>query len=294
MVIAGLFVIGRHDTTQLARVHLRVRPIVLLAAVPFYAIGSLWLALGWRAQLAAFGTRLPVLTAVRLWWRAQLARYVPTGLAALASRAALGAAVGVPAAVGAGSLVLELAELVGWCGVGAAALLPSASLGVPYRLALGVGSAAGLALLPLSYRRLAGLGGRIRGLAALASTPASRRGLYVASLVYGASLAARTVAFVIFGAALLTVGAGDTGLLAGSVLAAAIVGIIGVTPAGLGVREGAMVALLRGRFGVGDAAALAVAWRAWEFAFELVWLAVGTAFGPRLTPGRAPTPEARA
>ena len=294
MVVVGLFAIGRHDTTQLSHVHLRVRPLVLLAAVPPYAIGSLWLALGWREQLDAFGTRLPAMTAVRLWWRAQLARYVPTGLAAFASRAALAAGVGVPAAVGAASLALELTELVGWCGVGAAAFLPSSSMGLPYRLVLGLGAAGGLALLPVSYRRLAALGGRIRGLAALGSTPARPRALYWASLVYAASLAARTLAFVIFGAALLTVSAGDGRLLAGSVLAAAIVGIIGVTPAGLGVREGAMVALLRTRFGVGDAAALAVAWRAWEFTFEIAWLAIGTAFGPRLTPVRAPTPEARA
>ena len=293
-MIVGLFVIGRRDTTQLSRVHLRVRPLVLLAAVPLYAIGSLWLALGWREQLVAFGTRIPTMTAVRLWWRAQLARYVPTGLAAFASRAALAAGVGVPPAVGAASLALELAELVGWCGVGAAIGLPSSSLGAPYRLALGLAAFAGLAVLPVSYRRLAAIGGRIRGLAALASTPGRPQGLYLASLVYGASLAARTAAFVVFSAALLTVSGADTGLLAGSVLAAAIVGIIGVTPAGLGVREGAMVALLRTRFGVGDAAALAVAWRAWEFAFELLWLGVGTAFGPRVSPTRAPTPEARA
>ena len=46
----------------------------------------------------------------------------------------------------------------------------------------------------------------------------------------------------------LTVGASQVSALAfspnGSVLAAAIVGIIGITPAGLGVREGALVALL--------------------------------------------------
>ena len=274
--------------------HLRVRPVVLLAALPPYAIGSLWLALGWREQLVAFGTRLPARLAIRLWWRAQLARYVPTGLAAFASRAALASGVGVPAAVGAASLALEVVELVGWCAVGAAVLLPPSALATPSRALLGTGALVGLILLPITYRRLARVGGRIPGFAALATTPAHRRGLYEASLVYGASLAARTVAFVIVAAALLTISASDIRLLAGSVLAAAIVGIIGVTPAGLGVREGALVALLKARFGVGDAAALAVAWRAWEFGFELAWLGLGTALSRRVSPPPAPTPEARA
>jgi uncharacterized membrane protein YbhN (UPF0104 family) len=53
-----------------------------------------------------------------------------------------------------------------------------------------------------------------------------------------------------------------------------------VTPAGLGVREGAMIGLLSHRFTTTDAAALAVAWRAWEFGFELAWLGLGTMWRP--------------
>src|SRR5579885_505498 len=100
--------IGRRNASDLGRVHLRLDPRWLVAGLPFYALGSLWLAIGWRAELDAFGYRLPVTVAIRVWWRAQLARYVPTGLAAFASRAALARQEGVPASIGAASLALEL------------------------------------------------------------------------------------------------------------------------------------------------------------------------------------------
>jgi uncharacterized membrane protein YbhN (UPF0104 family) len=50
--------------------------------------------------------------------------------------------------------------------------------------------------------------------------------------------------------------------------------MVGITPAGLGVREGVIAGLLAARFGAGNAAAFAVAFRAWDFAFELVWIAI--------------------
>jgi len=55
--------------------------------------------------------------------------------------------------------------------------------------------------------------------------------------------------------------------------------MIGVTPAGLGVREGVMAAILANRFGLGDAAAFALFTRAWEFGFEMVFLAVASWWG---------------
>ena len=77
-----------------------------------------------------------------------------------------------------------------------------------------------------------------------------------------------------FATALLPVRAGDVALLIGAVNAAAVGGMIGVTPAGIGVREGILAALLRHRFGLGDAAAVAIALRVWDLLFELTWLAI--------------------
>lgn len=283
--VALLVYVGTRNATDLSRVHLRLQAWWLAAAVPAYAAASLLLALGWREELAAFGRRLPTPVAIRVWWRAQLARYIPTGLAAFASREVLARDVGVPNMVGAASLVLELVTVVGWGCLLAAAGLPSSLFSAAFRVVLGVAAAAGLATLPFLYPRVAAVGRRVPVLDTLARTPGRRSGLYGAISVYGASVAAKSVAFVLFATALVTTHRGDVWLLGGAVQAAAVVGIIGVTPAGLGVREGAMIGLLGHRFGTTDAAAIAVAWRAWEFAFELGWLTLGTVLRPRRRAG---------
>jgi uncharacterized membrane protein YbhN (UPF0104 family) len=273
--------IGRRNAHDLSRVHLRLQAGWLLASLPPYALGSLLLAVGWRTELAAFGHRLPVGVAIRVWWRAQLARYVPTGLAAFASRAALARQEGVPASLGAASLAVELATLILWGTLGAAVGI---TFTLPLRVLLGVSAAIGLVLLPLLYRRVASvaaLGRRFPALAPLATTPARTSWMYAAIGCYGLSILVKSVAFVLFSAALLTIHPGDAWLLGGAVQGAAVIGIIGITPAGIGVRETAMVGLLSHRFGTTDAAALAIAWRAYEFAFELVWLAIGSGFGRR-------------
>lgn len=279
--VAILVYVGTRNAKDLTHVHLRLQAWWLPAAVPAYAAASLLLALGWRQQLAAFGDRLPVPVAVRIWWRAQLARYIPSGLAAFASREVLARDAGVPNMLGAASLAVELATVVGWGCLLAAVGLPSSVLASPLRAGLGVAAAAGLLTLPLLYPRLASAGRRLPALDTLARTPGRRPALYGAIGVYGGSVLAKSVAFALFATAILSVRGSDAWLLGGAVQAAAVIGILGVTPAGLGVREGAMIGLLGHRFGAAEAAALAVAWRAWEFGFELAWLGLGTVLRPR-------------
>lgn len=255
--------IGRRNASDLGRVHLRLRIWWLAASLPPYAAGSLCLAVGWRTQLDAFGHRLPIRLAVRLWWRAQLARYVPTGLAAFASRAALARQEGVPARLGASSLGVELGTLIAWGSLAAAIGLPSSLLSTVLRVALGVAAIAALVAVPLVAPRVVGQD---------AGTPK----LYESVLWYGLSVALKSVAFVAFTAALVTVHVRDAWLLSGAVQGASVIGIIGITPAGIGIRETAMVGMLGHRMSTADAAAVAVAWRAFEFAFELGWLGVGS------------------
>jgi len=286
--VAILVWVGHRNARDLAHVHLRLHPSWFAAAVPLYAAGSLMLATGWRELLIGFGHRLPLPTAVRVWWRAQLARYVPTGLAAVASRAALAREEGVPPAIGAASIALELAALVGWACLMAAIGLPSSLLATPLRWVLGTAAALGLATLPLVYPWAAGKVHRVPVLATLARTRARRSSLYAALGLYGMFSVAKTAAFVAFAAALVPVHGRDVWLLAGAVQGAGVIGIIGVTPAGIGVRETAIVGLLYRRIGTSDAAALAVAWRAFEFAFELAWLGLGTVWR---RPAPAPAPD---
>jgi hypothetical protein len=268
--------VARRNASDLAHLHLHLRPGWFAVAIPLYAAGSLMLALGWRELLIGFGHRLPLPTAVRVWWRAQLARYVPTGLAAVASRAALARDEGVPAALGAASMALELAALVGWACLMAAIGLPSSLLSAPLRLVLGVAAAFGLATLPFLYPWAAGKVHRVPALATLARTRGRRSSLYAALGLYGMFSFAKAAAFVAFAAALVPIHGHDAWLFAGAVQAAGVIGIIGVTPAGLGVRETAIVSFLYRTIGTADAVALAVSWRAFEFAFEVCWLGLGT------------------
>ena len=71
----------------------------------------------------------------------------------------------------------------------------------------------------------------------------------------------------------------DVTLIIGAAYAGVAAGMVGITPAGLGVREGVMTAILAHRFGLSDAAAFALVSRAWEFAFEMVFLMVASWWG---------------
>ena len=291
LIAAGVLVwVGRRNASDLGKVHLHLQPLWLLLSLPPYALGSLWLAIGWRAELDAFGHKLRVGVAIRVWWRAQLARYIPSGLVAFASRAALARQEGVPASLGAASLAVELATLIGWGALGAAVGLPSSLVSTPLRLVLGVSAAAGLATLPILYPKVAKVGRRVPALATLSETEGRRSGLYLAVGWYGASVAIKSVAFVLFTASLVSIHSSDGWLLSGAVQGAAVIGIIGITPAGLGVRETAMVGLISHRFGTTDAAALAVVWRAYEFMFELGWLTLGSLVWRRPANEPEPTP----
>jgi uncharacterized membrane protein YbhN (UPF0104 family) len=284
---AVLVWIGRRNASDLGHIHLRLRVGWLVLSLLPYALSSLCLAVGWRAQLSAFGHRLHLGVAIRVWWRAQVARYVPTGLAAFASRGALARQEGVPASLGAASLAIELAALIGWGSLAAAVGLPSSLLSTPLRLVLGVGAASALVGLPILYPQAARLGGRIPALSTLSSMTADRVGLYRSLGWYGLSVAIKSIAFIGFAAALVSVHTGDFWMLSGAIQGAAVIGIIGITPAGIGIRETAMIGMLSPRFGTTDAAAIAVAWRAYEFVFELGWLAIGTVTGRRRTPSVA-------
>jgi len=98
-------------------------------------------------------------------------------------------------------------------------------------------------------------------------------------MLLGASVATRAVGTICLAAGFLHVDSGDIPLVIGAAYAAVVAGMIGVTPAGLGVREGVMAAILAKQFGLADAAAFALMTRAWEFASEMLFLAVASWWG---------------
>lgn len=268
--------------SDLRDVDLQIRPVWLLVAAPFTFAGGWLLPVAWARLLAAYGASLPAMEAVRIWSLAATSRYIPSGLAAVASRVVLAARDGVPRSLAAASTVVELVVIVGWGAVFAGAFLPTWPGWV--RAVVACGGLAGLAALPVVLH----VGGKVlTRFPALDPAALDERVLLESLGVYLANAIVKGIGFVLFAAALLRgVDTGDTWLLIGAVNAAAILGMIGVTPAGLGVREAFITVFLRDRFGFADAAALAAALRVWDLAFELTWLAIVGARARR----RRPTP----
>jgi glycosyltransferase 2 family protein len=271
LVAAAVAKVVADNTAELRDVDLRLRPGWLLLAAPVSFLAGPLLPLAWRRLVAASGHRLAPGAAVRSWYLGQTARYLPTGLVAFASRAVLVSRFGVPQAVTLATVAVELALIV-VVGAGlAAACLPSTELAGPLRVLVAGGAVGALALGPWLLRAASG---RVRRLDPRRAGGWDVGQLYAAELGFVANQVAKTVAFVVFAAGVLPVAGDDVLLLAGAFNAATTLGTVGITPAGLGVREGVMAALLQGRFGLGDGAALAAAARVWDVGIELVWLAV--------------------
>ncbi len=274
---------------DLRQIDLQVDAVGLVAAVVVSMTATWCLALGWRELIGGYGTPLAHRPALRIWMLSQATRYLPTGLVPIAVRAGLAAPLGVKRAAAGASVVVETATLVGWSAVFAALWAPADWLGTAggwfARIVIGVAAAAGLVTLPWTlagagawWRRIdglmrrVGLLRRISGLVQPDALSAERAAVWRATFVYGLAVAQRLMAAVLLAGSLLAAGADDIWLIAGATAAGIVVGMVGITPAGLGVREVVVAALLAERFGVGDAAAFAIAVRLLEFAHELVML----------------------
>jgi uncharacterized membrane protein YbhN (UPF0104 family) len=151
---------------------------------------------------------------------------------------------------------------------------------------MALGAVAALVALPWLLRLV---GRFLPRFPAIAPDALRVRHLYEAIGVYGVNDLVRCFGFVFVTAALHTIDASDVFRVTAAVNLGVIVGMVGITPAGLGVREGVVAALLAPRFGLGTAAAMSVAYRAWDFSFELVWIGVAVAWERRTR--RAPVSD---
>lgn len=288
--VAFIAVLVADRLDELDEVDLRLRWGYLVAAVPPAAAAGVVLPLAWRALVQAWGASLGVGDAVRIWVLSQATRYLPTGLVAVASRLTLAGDAGVPRGVAATTFVLEAAYLALWSGLLGLALVPSGIVPAPWRLLGVAGCAMGLLLLPPLLSGAARVAGRRDGpvarLVERGGGVPSRSGLSTATAWFGLNAALRVAASLLVAAAVLdldpgaiwsasaSTAAGDARAVAGAVAIAVVLGLVGITPAGIGVREGVIAGLLADRFGLGDAAALAVVLRLFELAVELVFVAV--------------------
>ncbi len=285
LALIGLLVrAGVDNYEELKKVDLQPQPGWALVAAPFTFLGGLMLPLAWRHVLFAYGYSLERATALRIWCISQASRFVPTGAVMVASRVALTARQDVPRSVAGASVAVELGLMLLW-GALYTAWLPSYLLAGPLRALLASAAVGALVALPWLLRIV---GRFLPRFPAIAPDALRVRHLYEAIGLYGLNDLVRCVGFFFVAASLHTVWPSDVLRITAAVNLSVIVGMIGITPAGLGVREATLTALLAPRFGHGTALAMAAAFRAWDFLFELVWMAIAVTWERRRRPNLAP------
>lgn len=245
--------------------HLFALSVLLFAVAPLAQAVSFWLILRFLTGTTPFGE------AMRIWSRSYLVRYVPSGALELALRISQRRRLHATT----GQVLLATGyEHLGALASGSCACIAAfaAAGGLPPALGLAVALPT-LALTVLVRPAFAGR--RIHGLAL-------RRGLDVPRILRGRQLAAvvgvNAVAWLATGTGVfvlvsgLTVGGapGMAWLTAAYALGYLIGFITPFLPGGLGAREGAVVAVLVTRYGLGVATALALAIRLANTLGELV------------------------
>ena len=271
-----IFRVGNQHWSEFSELDLQFGPFWLINAAVATTIANLLLPLGWQRLIASYGRFVATSRAVRLWCLAQTARYLPSGLVAVASRLQLATKEGIPRSLTAVSIAVETLVLLGWSVVICALFVPSTVLPEMMRWVSGITAATGLVAAPWCIPVISERLSRIEKFA----IPQPRRRLLADGVaLLGASVAVRAVGTVALAAAFLEMDAADVSLIVGASYAAVIVGMIGITPAGLGVREGVLAAILVDRFGLADAAAFALLSRVWEFGFEMAFLGAASWWG---------------
>jgi uncharacterized membrane protein YbhN (UPF0104 family) len=274
-----------------------------LIAVALLAAGGLPGFFGWRILLTRLGTRLPLPTAIRLFFLAGLTRYLPGGIWPTVTHAALARPLGEPPARLAGALgASQGLTVIAGLGVG---LLALPRLVAAHAIWWALLPVLVLALLPVFAPGLLGrllrLAQRIlRGTGPPVEMPGRGVLLAVAALmgvgwlVTGLHIVVLAIALGASPAGTLTVGIGGFAL-------SVVAGLFAVlTPGGLGVRE-AVLALTLATLLTGPAlVTLIILSRVLTTAADLAstavvlgWLAWRTRRRPRSLPAAARQPAAQ-
>lgn len=266
-----------------------------LAAASLLTIATYcFLVASWVTSLGWWGQRLAYSDAARIWFLTNLSRFVPGAIWQFAGMSAMAMAHGVSAVAATGAMLLQQVVLLGTGVVLTLALSPRlllpASLPVsPLMAALsaGAGAVALTALLPIALPALGRLTGRLfRRPLPWPAPPPAHFAAYVISLL--APWLTYGVAFWLFGRAFLGEASPGLMLALSAFIASYVAGILVViAPAGLGVREAALVAALSPSLGGERALFLAIAARLWLVLLEIITALIVTAL-PRHSP---PAPQ---
>ena len=266
LILAGVL-FARGDSLRRAMAELATGPLVLgLGLCLVYRVMN---AFGWSLVLRALGYPLGGTTGARIWLMSEAFRWLPGGVWGFGSRAVLASRRGVPPAIAAVSVLLELLLTVAaWGGVailGCGAFRNPArhvaAITPPPALVVGMGASAVLSVLvgwawanrsPRALARLTTLRDQLR---ILHRTRVDRYYLGIAWLYYFMMGLFNGLAFVVV---LSAAPAGSRCPVAAAVAANALAWLVGffafMAPGGLVVREGCLGALLVtwGPAGAGD------------------------------------------
>lgn len=288
------------------RAHLTARAALALAASTLlFAVLVPLASMAWRRMLDALGHHEGFFPLLAIFATTQAGKYLPGNVGHHIGRVGLSLAQGIPLAILVASMAYEvclllLADLVTALGAGAFSgpglrallRLGNGNSGVAVAVAV---TALGLAAVPLALRllpKLAALLIRRRGGTEAAPVALPLRtmtevvGLYVlAMLLMGAGLS--VLALGLFPDAPI-----DYALLTAAFALAWVVGFVTPgAPAGLGVREALLLAMLSHGMGASNASLLIVALRIATTLGDMLCFALGLAMMPRVRrPVRVPGP----
>lgn len=231
----------------------------------------------WAFSLRWWGQRIEYLPALRIWFVTNLARFIPGMVWQLAGLVAMVRPHGVSGVAASAAVLLQQVVIVA-TGLGLAVATAPAMLG-PWGQGIPAGAGPALAalglvvvvvllprVLPHANRLLARL---TKGEGHWPAPSPTAFAAYVVGL--GLLWVSYGVSFWLFARAVLPHGAPPLLPAAAAFVASYVVGLLAVfAPAGLVVREAAMVAALSPLVGGGRAFALAVGSRIWLVAVELV------------------------
>lgn len=238
----------------------------------------------WRLIVSALGERLPATPARAIWGKSLLARYVPTNVLMLLGRMVMAERHGVAKRVTLASMVYELGLGFGTAVmVGAYFVIELPSLQhQPARYAV-------LAVIPIVlvgfhprvFTRLADFALRKLGRQPLPSTLPFGRVLEF-SLMYVACWAVVGLGVYAFASALTPLDASDLPYIAAAYPVAFCVAVLTfIVPSGLGTRDAALATAMAAVLAGAVATAIAVAFRIFQTAVELLYVAAVAALDKR-------------
>jgi hypothetical protein len=238
----------------------------------------------WQLIVRALGETIPPTPARSIWGKSLLARYVPTNVLMLLGRMVMAERYGVPKRVTFASMIYEVGLGFGTAVIVGAYFviqLPSLEHQAARYAVLAVIPIVMVGVHPRVFARLANFGLRKLGREPLPATLPYGR-VIQCSLIYIACWAVIGFGVYAFAAALTPLDASDIPYVAAAYPVAFCVAVLTfIVPSGLGTRDAALATAMSAVLAGAVATAIAVAFRIFQTAVELIYVAVVVAIDKR-------------